>query len=184
MEEERRQEGQFTNDLSRAIEYSVSEEDGTRRLRIRTSRGRIATFEPLEAGLRGVFGAEWLLTALVDTGRTDRDRSLAQRTDNLIPGTEVSARFHMGRGMSGFDGCNPYGAKLEPEEPFTRRDGTFAKGTMVIETTTKGCPNPPGVMEQGKRFTGFIPQFERYRIYGELLVIHTNDDGVLLFHAG
>ncbi len=55
---------------------------------------------------------------------------------------------------------------------------------MVIEATTKGCSNPPGVMEQGKRITELIPQFERYRIYGELLVIHTNDDVVLLFHAG
>ena len=162
VEESRRQEGQFTTDLSRAIEYSVSEEDGTRRLRIRTSRGRTATFDSLEAGMRGVFGVEWLLTAFVDTGQTDPDRSLAQRTDNLIPGTEVTAMFHIGRGVSGLGGCNPYGAKLEPEEPFAREDGTFATGLMAITSTAKDCPDPPGVTEQERRFTGLISNFERY----------------------
>ena len=107
----RRREGQFTIYLSRGIEYSVSEEDGTRRLRIRTSRGRTATFEPLDAGTAGMFGTEWHLKALLDVSRTDPDRSLAQRTDRLIPGTKVTARFIVGRGVSGFDGCNPYSAK-------------------------------------------------------------------------
>ena len=183
-EEARRQEGRFGDDLSRAVEYAVSEEDGVTRLRIRTSRGRTATFEPLDAGVESVFAAEWRLTAIVDVGRTDPDRGLAQRTDRLIPGTKVTARFRVGRGVSGFGGCNPYDARLEPEGPFARRDGTFAKGAMVIESTVKGCPDPPGVMEQNIRFTGLISNFERYRIYGELLIIHTNEDVVLLFHAG
>ena len=180
-EEARRREGQFTNYLSRGIEYSVSEEDGTRRLRIRTSRGRTATFEPLEAGTAGMFGTEWHFKALLDVSRTDPDRSLAQRTDRLIPGTKVTARFIVGRGVSGFGGCNPYSARLEPEESFAKRDGTFTNGAMVIEATVKGCPDPPGVMEQDRRFTGLIAKFERYRIYGELLVVHTSEDVVLLF---
>ena len=181
--EARRQEGQFTTDLSRAIEYSVSEEDGTRRLRIRTSRGRTLTFEPLTAGVEGLYGVEWRLTATLDTGRTDPDRNLARRVDRLVPESEVTARFHDG-GVSGFGGCNPYGARLEPEEPFAKEDGTFATGLMAIASTTKDCPNPPGVTEQEKRFTELIPQFERYRIYGELLVVHTSEGTVLLFHPG
>lgn len=182
-EETRRQEGQFTSYLSRGIEYSVTEEDGTRKLRIRTSRGRTATFEPLDAGTAGVFGTEWHLKAFLNVARTDPDRSLAQRTERLIPGTKVTARFIVGRGMSGFSGCNPYSARLEPEESFATRDGTFAKGAMVIEATVKGCPDPPGVMEQESGFTGLIAKFERYRIYGELLVVHTSEDVVLLFQA-
>lgn len=182
-EEARRREGQFTNYLSRGIEYSVSEEDGTRRLRIRTSRGRTATFEPLDAGTTGVFGTEWHLKAILDVARTDPDRSLALRTDRLVPGTKVTARFIVGRGVSGFSGCNPYSARLEPEGPFAKRDGTFAKGAMVLEATVKGCPDPPGVMEQEKRFQGLVAKFERYRIYGELLVVHTSEDVVLLFQT-
>ena len=181
--EARRQEGQFGDDLSRAIEYSVSEEDGTRRLRIRTSRGRTLTFKPLEAGTAGVFGTEWHLKAFLDVAGTDPDRSLALRTDRLIPGTKVTARFIVGWGVSGFGGCNPYSARLDPEGPFAKRDGTFAKGAMVIEATVKGCPDPPGVMEQERRFTGLIANFERYRIYGELLVVLTSEDVVLLFQT-
>ena len=181
-EEARRREGRFTTDLSRAIEYSVSQEDGTRRLRIRTSRGRTLTFEPLEAGIEGLYDVEWRLTATLDMGRTDPDRSLALRTDRLVPESEVTSLFHLGKGMSGFDGCNPYGAKLEPEKPFAREDGTFATGLMVIASTSKSCPDLPGVREQEQRFRRLIPQFERYRIYGELLVVHTSEDVVLLFH--
>ena len=180
-EEAQMKEGQFTENLSRAVEYSVSEEDGTRRLRIRTSRGKTATFKPLDAGVEGLFGPDWRLTAILDAGQAEPDRSLAQRTDRLLSGTDVTARFHAGGGMSGFSGCNSYGVRLEPEEPFARRDGTFANGTMAIESTAKDCPEPAGVMEQETRFQGLISSFERYRIYGELLVVHTNEDVVLLF---
>ena len=182
-EKSRRQEGQFTDDLSRAIEYSVSDEDGTRRFRIRTSRGRTVTFEPLAVGVESVFDAGWPLTAFVTVGkRGDPDAPLL-RVDRLIPETVITARFHE-KGVSGFGGCNFYDARLEPEEPIAREDGTFTTGLMGMTTTAKGCPDPPGVTKQEKRFTELIPQFERYRIYGELLVVHTNEDVVLLFHSG
>ena len=179
-EESRMQEGRFTDDWSRAMEYSVSDEDGTKRLRIRTSRGRTVTLEPLAAGFKGVEGVEWHLTTILDAGNEDTDMPLARRMDRLIPGTDVTIRFH-GEGASGFGGCNHYGARLEPEEPLAREDGTFAKGLMAITSTAKGCNDPPGVTEQEKRFTELIPQFERYRIYGELLVVHASEDVVLLF---
>ena len=176
--EARRQEGQFGEGLSRAVEYSVSEEDGARRLRFRTSRGRTLAFEPLDTGAERLFGPEWHLTTVLYTDQGP-DRSLAQRTDNLVPGTEVTARFYAGGGMSGFSGCNSYGVRLEPEEPFARGDGTFANGTMAIESNLQGCVS--GIQEQEERFQGLISSFERYRIYGELLVVHTDEDVVLLF---
>ena len=179
-EESRRQEGQFTDDLSQAIEYSVNNEDGTKRLRIRTSRGRTVTFEPLSAGVESVFDVGWSLTAFVMVGKWGDPDAPLLRVDRLIPGTDVTARFHE-EGASGFGGCNFYGARLEPEEPIAREDGTFATGLMAIESTAMDCNDPPGVTEQEKRFTELIPRFKRYRIYGELLVVHTNDGVVLLF---
>ncbi len=86
--------------------------------------------------------------------------------------------------MSGFGGCNSYGARLESEESFTREDGSFTEGLMAVESTAKDCVDPPGVTEQEQRFTELIPQFERYRVYGELLVVHTSEDGLLLFRVG
>ena len=180
-EEARRQEGQFTEDLSGAVEYSVSEEDGTRRFRIRTRTGRTATFEPLDAKVEGLFGPEWRLTAILDAGHAEPDRSLAQRTDRLFPGTRVTARFHAGEGMSGFGGCNSYGVILQQEGSFTEGDGTFAKSVMGVASNAMDCL-PPRVMDQETRFTELIPSFQHYRIYGELLVVRTNEGVVLLFH--
>ena len=64
-EESRIQEGQFTDDLSPASQYSVSEEEGIKRLRIRTGRGRTVTFKPLVAGVESVLDVEWHLSAFV-----------------------------------------------------------------------------------------------------------------------
>ena len=46
-ESDLRREGEYREFLSRTWEYSVSEEEGTTRLRIRSSRGKTLTFEPL-----------------------------------------------------------------------------------------------------------------------------------------
>lgn len=134
----------------------VSREDGTNGLRIRASPGRTLTFEPLEAGVKGLYDEEWRLTATLDKGRRDPDRSLALRTDSLLQGTEVTARFHVSRGVSGFGGCNLYNVKPEPEEPFARRDGTFAQGAMTIEATVKDCPDPPGVRSRRSTLRGIF----------------------------
>ena len=72
---------------------------------------------------------------------------------------------------------------MDPEEPIAREDGSFAKGTMAIEATAMGCLDPPGVTEQEKRFMGLLPKLESYQIYGQLLVVHTKDDVVLMFQA-
>ena len=181
-EELRIQEGQFTNDLSRAVEYSVSEEEGTSWLRIRTSRGRTVTFEPLAAGVESVFDVEWHLKALVTVGEWGDPDVPPLRATRMIPGTKVTARFHE-KGVSGFGGCNFYGARMEPEEPFAKEDGSSTKGTMAIESNLMACADPPGVLEQEKRFTGLIPKLESYQIYGHLLVVHTKDDVVLIFQA-
>ena len=181
-EESRIQEGQFTDDLSHASEYSVSEEEGMKWLRIRTSRGRTVTFEPLVAGVENVLDVEWHLTAFVTVSEWGNPDVVPLRVDRLIPGTEITAGFHES-GASGFGGCNFYDARLEPEEPVAREDGSFALGTMAIESTDRLCSDPPGLLEQEKRFTGLIPKFERYQIYGELLVVHIKGDVVLLFQA-
>ena len=181
-EESRIQEGQFTDDLSPASEYSVSEEEGMKRLRIRTSRGRTVTFEPLVAGVESVLDVEWHLTAFVTVSEWGDPDVVPLRVDRLIPGTGVTFRFHE-KGASGFGGCNSYGVRLEPEEPIAREDGSFAMGSMAIESADRPCSDPPGVLEQEKRFTGLIPKFERYQIYGELLVVHIKGDVVLVFQA-
>ena len=158
----------------------MSDEDDTSRLRIRTSRGRTLTFEAVDTEFKSVSDVGWPLAAFVTVGWWgDPDEPLL-RVDRLIPETEVTVRFHL-QGASGFGGCNFYGARLEPEEPLARENGSFAKGLMAIESTAMYCNDPPGVTEQEKRFTELIPQFDSYRIYGDLLVVHASEDVVLLF---
>ena len=53
-ESARRREGEFRSFLSQAWEYSVSEEEGTTRLRITSSRGKTLTFEPLPPGVEEI----------------------------------------------------------------------------------------------------------------------------------
>ena len=178
----RMQEGQFTTYLSRAIEYSVSEAGGTRRLRIRTSRDRTVAFESMETRAQGVFDVEWRLTAIVDAGQMDPDRSLSQRTDRLIPGTEVTIGFGE-RGLGGSAGCNRYASQPEPGGFPVKEDGSIDLDDRIGSTLAL-CSRPNGIMEQEQRYLELVPKFERYRIYGELLVVHTRDDVVLLFYAG
>ena len=178
----RMQEGQFTTYLSRAIGYAVSEEDGTRRLRIRTSRDKTAAFESMENNAQGLVGVEWRLTATVDVGQIDPDRSLAQRTDRLIPGTEVTIGFGE-KGFGGTAGCNGYASQPESGGILVKEDGSLDLEDRIGHTLAL-CSRPRGIMEQEQRYLELVPKFDRYRIYGELLIVHTRDDVVLLFYAG
>lgn len=178
----RMQAGQFTTYLSRAIGYSVSEEDGTRRLRIRNSRDRTAAFESMVTDAQGLFGVEWRLTAIVDAGQMNPDRSLAQRTDRLTPGTEVTIWFGE-RGVSGSAGCNRYASQPEPGGFLVKEDGSIDLDDRIGSTLAL-CSRPHGIIEQEQRYLELVPKFERYRIYGELLIVHTRDEVVLLFYAG
>ena len=141
----RMQEGQFGNDLSRAIEYSVIEENGTRRLRIRTSRDRTAVFDSMETSAQGVFEVEWRLAAIVDAGQMDPDRSLAQRTDRLIPGTEVTLGFGE-RGLGGSAGCNRYVSQSEPGGFLVKEDGSIHLDDGIGNFLAL-CSRPNGIME-------------------------------------
>ena len=173
-------EGQFGDDLSQAVEYSVSEEEGKRRLRIRTSRGRTLIFEPLSESVDGVFGIEWRLKAFVDPGQGDSDigRFLVTR---LIHGTQVT--IELGEdGVVGSGGCNSYASQPKSEGYLANEDGSMDIGDD-LSRTLELCPNPAGIMEQEERYLELVPMFERFQIYGNLLVVHAGNDLVLLFQA-
>ena len=179
--EMREREGRFTDDLSRAIEYSISsEEDGIRRLRIRTSRGRTVAFEPLAHEVESVSDVEWRLKAFVSVDQGDSDQGLL-RVTRLVPGTEVTVGFGEG-GVGGSGGCNGYASQPESGGFLINEDGSIDIDDDIVKTLAL-CTDPVGIMEQEKRYTELLPKFERYRIYEDLLVVHTEDGTVLLFQA-
>ena len=179
-EEIREREGQFTDNLSRATEYSISEEDGIRRLRIRTSRGRTVTFEPLATGVESVSDVEWRLKAFVSVDQDDSDQGLL-RVTRLVPGTEVTVGFGED-GVGGSGGCNRYASQPESGGFLINEDGSIDIDDDIGNLLAL-CPYPVGIMEQERRYIELLPKFERYRIYGDLLVVRTEDATVLLFQA-
>ena len=179
-EEMRADEGRFTDDLSQAVEYSVSEEEGTKRLMIRTSRGRTLIFEPLNTPFNTVFGAEWRLRALVDVGQEDPEMVLL-RVARPIPETEVTVQFDKAS-IWGSGGCNTYSSQLESGGFLVNESGAIDIGDTVV-WNEQLCTDPAGIMEQEERFIELVPMFERFRIYGNLLVVHIENDVVLLFQV-
>ena len=179
-EELRQHEGQFTDDLSQAIEYSVSEEEGTRRLIIRTSRGRTVTFEPLSTGIESVFEVKWYLKAFVSVGQMDSDMGM-MRVKRLIPGTEVTIGFGED-GVGGSGGCNPYASQPDSGGFLVKEDGSIEINDGIGMTLAL-CDHPDGLAEQEERYLELIPKFERYRIFGDQLVVHTEEGTILLFQA-
>ena len=179
-EELREHEGRFTDDLSQAIEYSIGEKEGTRLLRIRTSRGRIVTFEPLATGGVSVFDVEWRLKAFVNVGQRDSDVEFP-RVTRLIPGTEVTVGFGDDR-VEGSAGCNRYTSQPGSGGYLVNGDSSIDIDDELSNLSAE-CPHPDGIMEQEQRYLELLPKFERYRIYGDLLVVHTEDGVVLLFQA-
>ena len=68
-EDARMMEGEFGDFLTWAREYAVSEEGGSRLLRMRSSRGKTLTFEPLSPTVNDIADAEWFLGGIRRTPR-------------------------------------------------------------------------------------------------------------------
>lgn len=174
-------EGQFGDDLSRIMEYAVREEDGTRRLRIFTSRGRTVTFEPLTAENNNLLGVEWKLTAFATAGELyspDPD-TRPLRLDRVIPDTEVTIWFHE-NDVSGSAGCNNYASQPGSGGFRISEDGSIEIADEVVRTAML-CSEPPGRMAQEDRFLTLLPAIQEYRIFRDQLFIRAGDGDYLIF---
>ena len=179
--ETREQEGRFTDDLSRIMEYAVSDEEGTPRLRIWTSRGRTVTFEPLVAENDNLRGVEWRLTAFATAGELyspDPDKR-PLRLKRVIPETEVTLRFDE-NGVSGSAGCNSYASQPGSGGFRVSEDGSIEIADEVVRTAVL-CAEPPGRMAQEERFLELLPSFQEFRVFGEQLFIQAAEGDYLIF---
>ncbi len=173
VEQERTLEGEFTDFLTWAREYSVDEEGGASRLRIWSIRGKTLTFEPLPQA-EDISDTDWSLTAFVelmlDSGMWHH------RTAEVIQGTKITIDFD-DHSISGFTGCNSY-----------RGPAMFESGSVTVDrqsfySTTKLCEVPEGLTEQEKRYLSLVQRATRYGISGDSLFMQTDDDVLLLFQA-
>ena len=145
-EDASRMEGEFGDFLTWAREYAVSDEEGSRLLRMRSSRGKTLTFEPLSPTAKDIADAEWTLVAFVELREIDVG-SWTTRTTTVIEGTDVTISFDED-GLSGSSGCNSYTGLGSVE---------YEAATIDVQTlshTEKVCEGLDGLMGAG----GTIPR--------------------------
>ena len=82
----------------------------------------------------------------------------------------------------GSGGCNTYSSQPESGGLLVNESGAIDIGDTVV-WNEQLCTDPVGIMEQEERLIELVPMFERFRIYGNLLVVHTENDVVLLFQV-
>ena len=168
-------EGEFGDFLTWAREYSVHEEGGSTRLRIRSARGKTLTFEQLPQNIEGIADTEWSLVAFVEL-RQLGPGMWNRRTISVVQGTEVTILFDKD-GLGGFTGCNSYAGSAKVE------DGSISIDAQNFSYTAKLCEAPDGLREQEERYFDLVQRMTRYGIYGDGLFMQTDDDVFLLFQA-
>ena len=164
-------EGGFTNVLSQARDYSVDKDAGSSRLLIRTSRGKMLTFEPTLPAVHNITDVDWALKAFVKDHVPEPGTRKMLVTEPL-PGPEVTMSFGEGR-VSGSAGCNSYEARYGVDDQEITFDSLLA--------TDRACANPAGVMEREARFLNILPSLTKLHIYGDRLFIHGKDGRAMLF---
>ena len=175
-EQSRRLEGEYGDFLSWAKEYSVNEEGGSSRLRIRSARGRTLTFEPLRPTVEDIADSEWTLVAFIELRQLELGM-WNPRPASVVQGTEVTISFDKD-GISGASGCNSYEGLAMVED-----DGSITNDVQFFSHTEKACDGPDGLMEQEERYLDLLPRLTRYGMYGDGLFMRTDDDEFLLFQA-
>ncbi len=174
-DEERRLEGEFGDFLSSANEYAIKEERGSVRLRMRSTTGKALTFEQLPPIVEDVADAEWILLALTELQQLEFGM-WHHKTSKASGEAELTLSFN-GDSISGSTGCNSYGAEAEVG------DGDFTINAGTLFYTELGCHDMDGVMEQEQRYLDTLPNVTRFGLYGNHLVLQTNEDEFLLFRA-
>ena len=177
-EESRRLEGEFGDFLTWAREYSVYEEGGSSRLRVRSAAGETLTFEPLPPTVEDIADAKWNLVAFVELRGIDFG-IWHTRLTSVVQGTEVTMSFDKDvvSGFSGVSGCNTYEVLASVEK------GSITMDVQSFFHTELACDGPDGLMEQEERYLDLLPRVTRYGMYGDGLFMQTDDDMFLLFEA-
>lgn len=106
-------------------------------------------------------GTEWRLVAL---GNSDAP-------DEVVEG-DATAEFTTAMDMTGWTGCNAYGARYSARESDLSLDD--------LTWTEAGCPSP-ALFQQEQRMQDLLATVERFEISGERLTLHSEGGQALVF---
>ena len=104
---------------------------------------------------------EWRLVALGDAD-----------SPSAVVGDDATAEFTTETDMTGWTGCNSYGAGYSVRGSELRLDD--------LQWTEAGCPSD-ALFQQEQRMQGSLATAERFEILGERLTLHSEDGQVLVF---
>ena len=173
-EESRRVQSELGNFLSWARDYAVAMEGDTSLLKMRSSRGKTLTFEPLTP-VEDITAREWTLVAFIELGGLGY-RLLPPRYTPAVSGTEVTISLERD-GVTGSSGCNTY------RVPATIEDGSITIDAQSYSQTQRACEGLDGLVEQEERYLDLMPRVASYRIYDDRLFLQADEDMFLLFKA-
>ena len=89
-----------------------------------------------------------------------------------VVGGDATAEFTTETDMTGWTGCNSYGATYSVREPELRLDD--------LTWTEKGCPSQE-LFQQEQRMQDLLATVERFEISGERLTLHSEAGQALVF---
>lgn len=163
------QEGTYTTILESTEDYRIAEG----RLELISVRGEVLVFEPLatEDDARPE-GTVWALLAFVETRQIEGLPGPQLMPTAPLSGTKITVTFEDNT-ASGSAGCNTYSAAYTS-------DGS-ALTFQASAATEMACSAPAGVMEQERRYLGFLGDVTAYRIDGSQLWLETGDGRALVF---
>ena len=104
---------------------------------------------------------EWRLVAL----------GSADAPDDVVGG-DATAEFTTARDMTGWTGCNSYGASYSARESDLRLDD--------LTWTEAGCPSQ-ALFQQEQRMQGLLATVERFEVSEEQLTLHSEGGQALVF---
>ncbi len=141
--------------LTSARRYSIANS----KLTLRSRRGlTLATFAVESQSLAGT---RWTVISYND-GK--------QAVVSVVSGAKLTAAFDAKGRVSGFAGCNTYGAAVVAKPP------TISFGP--VEATRKACAGPRDVMAQESRYLAALGTATTYRIEGPSLELRTKTGAI------
>ncbi|MCY3691841.1 MAG: META domain-containing protein [Chloroflexota bacterium] len=173
-----RQEHQYIEDFGWADEYSMQQAEESKRLVVRTSRGKTLTFELLPQRASDIFSGSWRLIRLLESRSDGSGMRWPDNTDVSVS-ENITATFDEEsiEGSLGRASC-VYRAVGQDGTPLVRADQTISIATASV---TESCDDGVSVSPKQQWYLDVLPTAERYTVFGERLVIITSDGGALIF---
>jgi len=177
-----KREHRFVEDFGWANEYSVHQVEGSKRLMVRTSKGKTLKFEPLPQPAGAIFDVRWHLTRFLET-RSNSSGMTRPRDTEVIPGVNVTAAFSK-ETVEGSLGCQSYTYRaVGGQGPILIGAGGTIFNDDAAVSTKNSCGDQRTVSPQQRQYLDFLAAAERYHVFGDRLVILTCAGDGLVFHA-